>query len=64
MKVTPVIHMEGKCEEAIHYYETVFSTKVDFILHFSDANPKDWNKPLTEKQKGYVYKAIIYRERL
>lgn len=57
MLVTPVINMSGNCEEAIHYYEEVFSTKVDFILHYSDARPEDWTKPLTDEQKKYVYHA-------
>jgi Uncharacterized protein conserved in bacteria len=54
-KITPVINMDGKCEEAIHYYEHVFSTKVDFIMHYSDANKEDWDIELTEEQKKYVY---------
>ncbi len=49
--------MNSNCEEAIHYYEKVFCTKVDFILRYSDAKPKDWKKPLTEEQKKYVYHA-------
>jgi len=54
-KVTPVINMNGRCEEAIHYYERVFSTKADFILHYSDADKNDWNAELTDEQKKYVY---------
>ncbi len=54
-KVTPVINMNGQCEDAIHYYEDVFATKADFILHYSDANPDDWKIPLNEEQKNYVY---------
>ena len=42
MQINPVINMAGNCEEAIHYYEAVFSAKVDFILHYSDARPEDW----------------------
>lgn len=57
MIITPVINMTGKCEEAIHYYEMVFSTKADFILYYSDANPEDWKKTLSEAQKKYVYHA-------
>ena len=57
MFITPVINMAGNCEELIHYYEEVFSTKADFILHYRDAKPDDWKKPLTEEQKKYVYHA-------
>jgi len=57
MLITPVINMQGNCEEVIHYYEEVFSTKADFILRYRDAKPEDWNKPLTDEQKEYVYHA-------
>lgn len=57
MLITPAINMSGNCEEAIHFYEEVFSAKVDFILHYSDAKPEDWKKPLTDEQKKYVYHA-------
>jgi len=57
MIITPVINMTGQCGEAIHYYENVFSAKADFILHYSDANPEDWKKPLLETQKKYIYHA-------
>jgi len=57
MLITPVINLAGNCEEAIHYYEKVFSTKADFILHYSDAKSEDWHKPLTDEQKTYVYHA-------
>ena len=57
MIFTPVINMSGQCEEAIHYYENVFSTRADFILHYSDADPADWQKPLSEAQKKFVYHA-------
>jgi len=32
MLITPAINMSGNCEEAIHFYEEVFSTKVDFYI--------------------------------
>ncbi|HEX2978719.1 MAG TPA: VOC family protein [Anaerolineaceae bacterium] len=57
MIVTPVINMAGQCEEAIRYYEDVFSTKADFILRYSDADPDDWKATLSEAQQQYVYHA-------
>jgi PhnB protein len=64
-KVTPVINMNGKCEDAIHYYEEIFSTKADYILHYSDANSNDWKISLSEEQKKYVYhcEMEIYNQR-
>jgi PhnB protein len=55
--ITPAINLAGRCEEAIHYYERIFSTKADFILRYGDADPEDWKAPLTEGQKKYVYHA-------
>ncbi len=55
--VTPVINLQGNCEEAIHLYEKAFETKADFILHYSDAKKEDWDRPLTEKQRDMVYHA-------
>jgi PhnB protein len=57
MTTTPNFNFAGDCEQAIHFYETVFSTKADFILHYSDAKPEDWKRPLTEEQKKLVYHA-------
>jgi len=55
--VTPVLNLQGNCEEAIRLYEKAFETKADFILHYSDARKEDWDRPLTEKQKNMVYHA-------
>jgi PhnB protein len=55
--ITPVINLQGDCDEAIHLYEKAFETKADFILHYSDAKKEDWNRPLTKKQKNMVYHA-------
>jgi PhnB protein len=55
--VTPVINLQGNCEEAIRLYEKAFETKADFILHYSDAKKEDWDRSLTEIQKNMVYHA-------
>jgi PhnB protein len=57
MIVTLVINMAGNCAEVIQYYEEVFSTKADFVLRYRDANPEDWDKPLSDEQKLFVYHA-------
>ena len=55
--VTPVVNLQGNCEDAIRLYEKAFETKADFILHYSDAKKEDWDRPLTEEQKNMVYHA-------
>ncbi len=57
MTTSPNLNFAGDCERAIRFYETVFSTKADFILHYSDAKSEDWKRPLTEEQKNFVYHA-------
>lgn len=60
MIITPTLHFGGKCEEAIALYQKAFNCKVDFILHYSDANSQDWNIELSEEQKNYVYHSEIH----
>ncbi|MBL1225048.1 VOC family protein [Enterococcus sp. BWR-S5] len=58
--VTPTFNSNGQCEEAIQLYQKAFNAKVDFLLRYSDADPRDFDDPLTEEQKNYVYHAEIY----
>lgn len=57
MIVTPTMNFSGECEEAIRLYERAFGAKADFILRYADAKKEDWDEPLTEAQRGYVYHA-------
>lgn len=60
IKITPNLHFNGKCEQAIHLYEQAFNAKVECLLRYSDARPEDYNKKLTQEQKNFVYHAEIY----
>ncbi|OKP75866.1 hypothetical protein A3844_08765 [Paenibacillus helianthi] len=60
MIITPTLHFHGECEEAIGLYQQAFDIRIDFMLHYTDANQQDWNHELTEEQKGYVYHAEAY----
>ena len=55
--VTPNLQFAGNCENAIQLYERAFNTKVDFILHYSDAKKENFNIELNENEKNYVYHA-------
>ena len=55
--VTPNLQFSGNCKNAIKLYERAFNTKVDFILHYSDAKKEDFNIELNENEKNYVYHA-------
>ena len=55
--VTPNLQFTGNCKNAIKLYERAFNTKVDFILHYSDAKKEDFNIELNENEKNYIYHA-------
>lgn len=58
--VTPGFNFDGRCEEAMKLYEKAFGAKIDFILRYSDADPRDWSTPLTDAQKNWVYHAEMH----
>ncbi len=60
MIVTPTLHFCGQCEEAIGLYQKAFDLKTSYILHYSDADPRDWNVSLTTEQQAYVYHSEGY----
>lgn len=60
MNVTPTLHFSGQCEEAIGLYQKAFDLRTSYILHYSDADPRDWNVSLTPEQQAYVYHSEAY----
>lgn len=60
MIVTPTLHFHGQCEEAIRLYQQAFGCRIGTLLHYSDADARDWSAELTEAQKHYVYHAEIF----
>jgi PhnB protein len=55
--VTPCINFAGQCEEAMALYEKAFGATTKFMMRYSDADKRDWNKPLTDDQKKMIYHA-------
>ena len=55
--VTPGINLAGQCEEAMALYEKAFGGTIEFIIRYSDADRRDWDRPLTDDQKKMVYHA-------
>ena len=58
--VTPCINFDGQCEEAMAFYERAFGATTQFMMRYSDADRRDWNKPLTEDQKRMIYHAEMF----
>lgn len=40
MQITPVFNLNGQCDEAVDLYQRAFGAKVDFILRYTDADPR------------------------
>lgn len=66
MLVTPTLHFYGQCEAAIGLYQKAFGLQMKYILHYTDADPQDWNFSLTSEQRNYVYhaEAFIGKQRI
>lgn len=58
--VTPTIHFNGQCEEAIRLYQKAFGARIGYLLHYADRDERDWNVPLTKEQENYVYHSEVY----
>lgn len=57
MIVTPVLHYQGQCEEAMALYGQAFGLKVAFFLRYRDADARDWKVAMTEEQLNGIYHA-------
>jgi PhnB protein len=55
--VTPNFNFAGQCEEAMALYEKAFDATTKFIIRYSDADERDWDRPLTDEQKKMIYHA-------
>ncbi len=55
--IIPTFNFDGRCEEAMALYEKAFGAETRVRLRYSDADPRDWDKPLTEAQKRLIYHA-------
>ena len=60
MIITPTLHFQGRCEEAIRLYQKAFSLEISHVLHYSDADKRDWDIELSEEQSKFVYHAEAY----
>jgi PhnB protein len=58
--VTPCINFAGQCEEAVALYERAFGAITKLMMRYSDADKRDWDRPLTDGQKKMVYHAEMF----
>ena len=66
MEVVPNFHFAGKCRDAIELYRKAFGAEIGCLLLYKDAKPEDFDKPLTDEQKNFVYHAeiVIAKQRI
>lgn len=64
--LTPIFNFNGRCEEAINFYQKAFNAEILFICRYSDAKPEDYNKELTDIEKQYIYHSelLIGKQRI
>ena len=55
VQVVTNFNFDGQCAEAMALYEKAFGAHTDFVMHYRDADPRDFAQELTEAQKSYVY---------
>jgi len=58
--VTPCINLPGRCQEAIALYEEAFGATTKLLLRYADADSRDWDSPLTDRQSDMVYHAEVF----
>ena len=66
MTVVPNFQFGGMCKQAIALYQKAFCAEISCLLLYKDAKIEDYNKPLTDEQKNFVYHAeiIIGKQRI
>lgn len=58
--VTPNLHFDGCCEEAINAYVKAFGARVDCLLRYEDALSQDFSMTLTQEMRRLVYHSEIH----
>jgi len=57
--ITPTIHFNGKCGEAIELYQKAFDAQVKYLFRYTDRNEADWSDPIPAGQEHFIYHAEI-----
>ena len=58
LHVTPNLHFNGQCKQAIALYREAFGAQVKILLCESDAHPSDWTS--TDDTRDQVYHCEIF----
>jgi PhnB protein len=50
MPIQPYLFLEGRCDEAIEFYKSVFGAKVDMLMRWKDSPDKSMCMPANENK--------------
>ena len=59
LEIVPNFNFNGCCEEAINTYIKAFGARLNCLLRYSDADPRDWTCPSDTNVKDRIYHAEI-----
>ena len=60
MIITPNLHFNGECKEALKLYEKAFKGKLAMCLRYCDADPADMSiDQLSDKEKEFIEERSI-----
>lgn len=57
--ICPNFNFNGQCEAAVVLYQEAFGAKLKSLMRYSDANPKDLDRPLPAGQEKRVFHAEL-----
>lgn len=60
MKIIPLIHFNGQCDEAIQLYKKAFGCTVKSLIHYSDAVNHGWEKQDTLAENRVYHSEILF----
>lgn len=64
LQITPNLHFNGQCKQAIQLYKDALGAQVKTLLCESDANPKDWVAKDDTKDLVYHCEMFIGSQRI
>jgi Uncharacterized protein conserved in bacteria len=64
MMVIPTLHFYGQCEEAINTYKEAFGCKVNYLIRYSDAVQRGWEKDIPEIRNTVYHSEVLFGEQL
>lgn len=62
--VIPTLHFCGQCEAAIHLYKEAFGCKVNYLMRYTDAVQRGWEKDIPEIRNTVYHSEVLFGEQI